>query len=74
VLDNSINHGYKLVRSARGKKISLLKNATANSYDWYGRMAGDGDGFQKHYVIVEIDKHWELYKKTLLTSLNRIYY
>jgi hypothetical protein len=52
----------------------FVKNATAYSYDWYGRMAGDGDCFQKHYVIVEIDKHWELYKKTLLTSLNQIYY
>jgi hypothetical protein len=60
VLDNSINHGNKLVRSARGKKISLLKNATAYSYDWYGRMAGDGDCFQKYFVIVKIDKHLEL--------------
>ncbi len=48
------------MRSARGKKIWLLKNATAYTYDWYRRMAGDGDCFQKHFVIVKIDKHLEL--------------
>jgi hypothetical protein len=45
-LDGSMYPGYKLAHSALGKKIIIVKNATAYTWDWYCHLVVDRASFK----------------------------
>jgi hypothetical protein len=49
-LDGSMYPGKKLPHSALGKKIIIVKNATAYTWDWYCHLVVDRASFGYVYV------------------------
>jgi hypothetical protein len=52
-LDGSMYPGKKLAHSALGKKIIIVKNATAYTWDWYCHLVVDRASLHCHSFILE---------------------